>query len=39
MYWRILRKDLKRKKTMNFVLLLFILLAAMFIASGGGNMA
>ena len=38
MYWRILRKDLKRKKTMNFVLLLFILLAAMFIASGGGNM-
>lgn len=38
MYSRILKKDLKRKKTMNFVLLVFILLAAMFIASGGSNM-
>ncbi|MCI9080141.1 MAG: ABC transporter permease [Lachnospiraceae bacterium] len=38
MYWHILKKDLKRKKTMNIILLLFVLLAAMFIASGASNM-
>lgn len=38
MYWRILKKDLKRKRTMNIILLLFIMLAAMFIASGTSNM-
>ena len=30
MFWDILRKDLKRKKTINIVILLFIILAAMF---------
>lgn len=38
MYLRILRKDLKRKKTMNIVLLIFITLAAMFMASSANNM-
>lgn len=38
MYLRILKKDLKRKKTMNLILLIFIILAAMFIASSVGNM-
>lgn len=38
MYWRILKKDLKRKRTMNIILLLFIMLATMFIASGTSNM-
>lgn len=33
-----LKKDLKRKKTMNIVLLIFITLAAMFIASSANNM-
>lgn len=33
MYWHILKKDLKRKKTMNVILLLFMILASMFIAS------
>lgn len=38
MYLRILKKDLKRKKTMNAILLLFIILAATFIASSINNM-
>lgn len=38
MYWHILKRDLKRKKTMNVILLIFIMLAAMFIASGTSNM-
>lgn len=38
MYLRILKKDLKRKKTMNLILLIFIILAAMFIASSVNNM-
>lgn len=37
MYLSILKKDLKRKKTMNVILLLFIALAAMFVASGLNN--
>lgn len=37
MYLRILKKDLKRKKTMNLILLIFIILAATFIASSVNN--
>lgn len=37
MYLNILKKDLKRKKTMNFILLMFIILAVMFAASGLNN--
>lgn len=37
MFLRILKKDLKRKKTMNMILLLFIILATMFVASGINN--
>lgn len=34
MFLRILKKDLKRKKSMNIILLLFVVLASMFVASG-----
>lgn len=37
MYLNILKRDLKRKKTMNCILLLFTILAAMFVASGLNN--
>ena len=37
MFWRILKKDLKRKKAMNVILLVFIILASMFMASGVSN--
>ena len=37
MLLRILKKDLKRKKTMNVILLLFVILASMFVASGLSN--
>lgn len=37
MLFRILKKDLKRKKVMNVILLAFILLATMFVASGISN--
>ena len=37
MFFRILKKDLKRKKVMNAILLCFILLATMFVASGISN--
>lgn len=37
MYFRILKKDLKRKKTMNIILLMFIILSTMFIASSIKN--
>lgn len=37
MLFRILKKDLKRKKVMNAILLCFILLATMFVASGISN--
>ena len=37
MYMRILKKDLKRKKTMNVILLLFVILATMFAASSVNN--
>lgn len=38
MYVRILKKDLKRKKTMNVILLIFVILAATFIASSANNL-
>lgn len=38
MFLRILKKDLKRKKTMNVILLLFIILASMFLASSVDNL-
>ncbi len=37
MFLRILKKDLIRKKTMNIILFLFIVLATMFVASGTNN--
>lgn len=37
MLLRILRNDLKRKKTMNVILFLFIILATMFVAGGINN--
>ena len=37
MFFRILKKDLKRKKTMNIILLLFVILSAMFVASSVNN--
>ena len=37
MLFRILKNDLKRKKTMNIILFLFIVLATMFVASGINN--
>ena len=38
MYLRILKKDLKRKKTMNIILLIFVVLAAAFIAGSANNL-
>ncbi|WP_294472359.1 FtsX-like permease family protein [uncultured Ruminococcus sp.] len=37
MFRRILKKDLKRKKTMNIILLLFVMLCAMFAAASVNN--
>ena len=37
MYRNILKKDLRRKKAMNIILLLFIILATMFVSSGVNN--
>lgn len=37
MYLRILKKDLKRKKTMNLIILLFVILSAMFFSSSVSN--
>lgn len=37
MYLNILKRDLKRKKTMNVILLLFTILAATFVSSGLNN--
>lgn len=37
MYWNILKRDLKRKKTMNVILLLFTVIASMFVSSGVSN--
>lgn len=38
MFFHILKRDLKRKKTMNFILLLFIILATMFLAASINNL-
>jgi len=38
MYFKILKKDIKRKKTMNIILLIFIILATAFIASSVHNL-
>ena len=37
MYLNILKKDLKRKKAMNIILLLFVILATMFVSSSVSN--
>lgn len=37
MFFRILKKDLKRKRTMNIIILLFVILATMFVASSINN--
>ncbi|MDO5558912.1 MAG: FtsX-like permease family protein [Oscillospiraceae bacterium] len=37
MFLRILKKDMKRKKTMNAILLIFIVLASMFVSSSVNN--
>lgn len=37
MFFRILKKDLKRKKTMNIILLLFVILCAMFASAAVNN--
>ncbi|MBR6045353.1 MAG: ABC transporter permease [Ruminococcus sp.] len=37
MFLRILKKDIRRKKTMNVILLLFVILSAMFAASSVNN--
>ena len=37
MYLNILKKDLKRKKTMNIILLIFIIIATMFVSSSVNN--
>lgn len=38
MFWKILKKDLKRKKVMNIVLFLLIIMASMFVASSTNQM-
>lgn len=37
MLFRILKKDLKRKKTMNIIIFIFVIMAGMFVASGLNN--
>ena len=39
MFFHILKRDLQRKKTMNFIILLFVILAVTFIASSASNLA
>ncbi|MCL1918512.1 MAG: ABC transporter permease [Peptococcaceae bacterium] len=39
MFWRILKKDLKRKKTMNLVFLAFMILCTLFLSSSAANIA
>ena len=38
MFFDILKRDLKRKKTMNFIILLFVILSVMFISSSVTNL-
>lgn len=37
MYFSILKKDLKRKKTMNIIMLVFVILSSMFVSSSVNN--
>ena len=37
MFWRLLKKDLKRKKAMNIILLLFVVLCSMFASASINN--
>ncbi|MCQ2532760.1 MAG: ABC transporter permease [Saccharofermentans sp.] len=37
MFWRIIKKDMTRKKTFNIILILFVILATMFVSSGISN--
>lgn len=37
MYFNILKKDLKRKKTMNLIILIFVILSSMFFSSSVNN--
>ena len=37
MFFRILKRDLRRKRTMNIIILLFVILATMFVASSVNN--
>ncbi len=39
MYFNILKKDLRRKKTMNIIVLMFVILATMFVAGSINNIA
>ena len=39
MFWRILKKDLKRKKTMTLVFLAFMILCSLFLSSNAANIA
>ncbi|MDO4863858.1 MAG: ABC transporter permease [Ruminococcus sp.] len=39
MFWRILKKDLKRKRTMNAILLMFVIMCSMFAAASVNNIA
>ena len=39
MFFNILKRDLKRKKVMNIILLLFIILSSMFVASSVNNIS
>lgn len=38
MYFKILKKDIKRKKTMTIIIMVFVMLSAMFIASSVNNL-
>jgi putative ABC transport system permease protein len=38
MFFKILKNDLRRKKTMNIILFIFIMIASMFMASGVNNL-
>ncbi len=38
MFFDILKRDLKRKKTMNVIVLLFVILSVMFISSSVTNL-
>ena len=39
MFFDILKRDLKRKKTMNIIILLFVILSVMFISSSASNLS